>query len=201
MGNQLTFQDHIRENKRMVNRTIRELERECMASERDVDKLKEEIRTMAAKGQMGSVKSIAKGIARTNASITKSYKMRDNLMGLEIQLKTIKSSHDMAKVMAKTAKAMKRMNRKMNFASVQRMVNDYAMGTEQMDLKMELLEDIMDEGFEDEMEDEDEIVGKVLAELGIELTADLHAAPTTSLPSVDIGESELKLRLDNLRRD
>lgn len=55
----------MRENKRMITRAIRELDRERMNLERNEKKLIMDIKKYAKENQMGAVKTMAKDLVRT----------------------------------------------------------------------------------------------------------------------------------------
>ena len=60
MGKEKPLKEVLRENKRMINRAIRELDREKTGLEREEKKLTMEIKKAAKEGQMGAIKIMAK---------------------------------------------------------------------------------------------------------------------------------------------
>lgn len=68
MGNMWTkkpLKEIMRENKRMITRAIRELDRERVNLERNEKKLIMDIKKYAKENQMGAVKTMAKDLVRT----------------------------------------------------------------------------------------------------------------------------------------
>lgn len=59
-GKEKPLKDVMRENKRMITRAVRELDREKMALEREEKRITMEIKKAAKEGQMQSVKIMAK---------------------------------------------------------------------------------------------------------------------------------------------
>mmetsp|Transcript_26317 Transcript_26317/g.77824 ORF Transcript_26317/g.77824 Transcript_26317/m.77824 type:complete len:104 (-) Transcript_26317:954-1265(-) len=59
-GKEKTLKEQLRENKRMINRAVRELDRERAALEREEKRLTIEIKKMAKEQQMGAVRIMAK---------------------------------------------------------------------------------------------------------------------------------------------
>jgi len=59
-GKEKPLKEVLRENKRMINRAIRELDRERASLEREEKRLTMEIKKMAREQQMGAVKVMAK---------------------------------------------------------------------------------------------------------------------------------------------
>ena len=60
LGKDKPLKEVLRENKRMINRAIRELDREKTGLEREEKRLTMEIKKAAKEGQMGAVKIMAK---------------------------------------------------------------------------------------------------------------------------------------------
>lgn len=60
MGKDKPLKEVLRENKRMINRAIRELDREKTGLEREEKRLAIDIKKCAKEGQMGAVKIMAK---------------------------------------------------------------------------------------------------------------------------------------------
>jgi charged multivesicular body protein 2A len=96
----------LRENKRMITRAIRELDRERTSLEREEKKLTIEIKKMAKENQMNAVKIMAKDLVRTRAHVTKFIEMRSHLQSCGLKLQTVKSHQAMGEAMKNTTKAM-----------------------------------------------------------------------------------------------
>ena len=67
-----TPQEMIRENKRMIDRAIREMDRERVKMEQQEKKVIADIKKTAKTGQMDAVKVMAKDLVRTRNHIKKS---------------------------------------------------------------------------------------------------------------------------------
>ncbi len=105
-GKEKPLKEVLRENKRMITRAIRELDRERTALEREEKKLTIEIKKMAKENQVSAVKVMAKDLVRTRAHITKFIEMRSHLQSCGLKLQTVKSHHAMGEAMKNTTKAM-----------------------------------------------------------------------------------------------
>jgi charged multivesicular body protein 2A len=60
LGKEKPLKEVLRENKRMINRAVREMDREKTGLEREEKRLIMEIKKAAKDGQMGAVKIMAK---------------------------------------------------------------------------------------------------------------------------------------------
>ena len=102
----------------MLDKSIRELDRERMNLQSQEKKLISEIKKMAKQNQMGAVKVMAKDLVRTRHSITKFYGLKSQLQGVSLRMQTLKSSQAMADAMRGVTKAMSTMNKQLNLPSL-----------------------------------------------------------------------------------
>jgi len=215
-GKEIPLSDLIKQNKRMVNKAIRELDRERRRMESEEKKLVADIKKMAAAGQMGAVKIQAKELVRTRSYITKFIQLRAHLNAVSLKIQTVKSHEAMASAMKSTTTAMTKMNQKFNLPGLQKIMMEFQRENEKAEMTMEVMGDTMDDVMtdaDDEMEEE-AIVSKVLDELGVGLNEAIPDAPMANPAAAaeektaaaepvaaDAAVSDLEARLNNLRRD
>jgi len=189
MGKNKTLKEILRENKRMINRAIRELDRERAALEREEKKLTIDIKKMAKEQQMGAVRIMAKDLVRTRAHVTKFIEMRSHLQSCALKLQTVKSHQAMADAMKNTTKAMVKMNKAVDAPAINKMMAEF----EKENMKSEMMQEIMGEMMDDAMEQEgdseeqDKIVSQVLDEIGVSFGEEIPDAPMgagTKAPAV-----------------
>lgn len=227
-GKEKPLKEQLRENKRMITRAIRELDRETRSLQREEQRLTLEIKKMARENQMKAVKIMAKDLVRTRQYITKFIEMRSQLQGCALKLQTVKSHQAMAEAMSSTAKAMSKMNKAVNVPSINKMMAEF----ERENMKSEMMQELMGDAIDDIMDENDEeeenrIVGQVLDEIGIDMNEAIPNAPAMGLGAsaampedggkvaLGIGEtggggvsdggedpalSDLEARLNNLKR-
>jgi len=85
-GRQKTPQEVLRENQRLIKKSIREMDRERVALENQEKKCLMEIKKMAKQNQMAAAKILAKDLVRTRASIKKFITMRTQLQAVSIRI-------------------------------------------------------------------------------------------------------------------
>jgi charged multivesicular body protein 2A len=136
-----------------------------------------------------------------------------------LKLQTVKSHQAMAEAMQNTGKAMAKMNKAVNVASITKMMAEFEKENAKTEMMQEMMGDAIDDVMADEAteEEEDRIVGQVLDEIGITFGEELpEAAGMGGLPSApetegpakvpaaagggDPALSELEARLNNLKR-
>ncbi|GLJ42672.1 hypothetical protein SUGI_0884640 [Cryptomeria japonica] len=208
----------LRENKRMLDKSIREIERERQGLQTQEKKLITEIKKTAKQGQMAAVKVMAKDLIRTRHQITKFYALKSQLQGVSLRIQTLKSTHTMGEAMKGVTKAMRQMNRQMNLPALQKIMQEFERQNERMEMTMEVMGDAIDDAMEGDEEEEEteELVNQVLDEIGIDIDSQLVNAPATSVATPaaptkvaqataanteDAGiDDDLQARLDNLRK-
>ncbi|KAJ6963316.1 vacuolar protein sorting-associated protein 2 [Populus alba x Populus x berolinensis] len=220
-GKRKTPSELLRENKRMMDKSIREIERERQGLQTQEKKLIVEIKKNAKQGQMGAVRVMAKDLIRTRHQIEKFYKLKSQLQGVALRIQTLKSTQAMGEAMKGVTKAMGQMNRQMNLPSLQKIMQEFERQNEKMEMTSEVMGDAIDDAFEGDEEEEEteELVNQVLDEIGIGINNELVNAPSAavSVPAAknkvaqaestgnheDGGggiDDDLQARLDNLRK-
>jgi len=115
-------------------------------------------------------------------------------------------------------KAMGQMNRQMNLPALQKIMQEFEMQNEKMEMVSEVMGDAIDDALEGDEEEEEteDLVSQVLDEIGIDMKSELVNAPSSAVAAPaaknkvpqaeatgndDSGiDSDLQARLDNLRR-
>ncbi|KAM0948269.1 putative Snf7 family protein [Dioscorea sansibarensis] len=216
-GNRKTPAELLRENKRMLDRSIRDIERERQGLQAQEKKLIVEIKKTAKQGQMGAVKVMAKDLIRTRHQITKFYALKSQLQGVSLRIQTLKSTQAMGEAMKGVTKAMGQMNRQMNLPALQKIMQEFERQNEKMELVSEVMSDAIDDAMEGDEEEEEteELVNQVLDEIGVGINSELVKAPSSAV-AAPVGakvaqaetaghqdggiDDDLQARLDNLRK-
>nr|DAD43559.1 TPA_asm: hypothetical protein HUJ06_001789 [Nelumbo nucifera] len=174
-GKRKTPAELLRENKRMLDKSIREIERERQGLQTQEKKLITEIKKSAKQGQMGAVRIMAKDLIRTRHQIEKFYKLKSQLQGVALRIQTLKSTQAMGEAMKGVTKAMGQMNRQMNLPSLQRIMQEFEMQNEKMEMVTEVMGEAIDDAMEGDEEEEetDELVNQVLDEIGIDMNSEV----------------------------
>eukprot|EP00217_Crustomastix_stigmatica_P004844 CAMPEP_0183795030 /NCGR_PEP_ID=MMETSP0803_2-20130417/4188_1 /TAXON_ID=195967 /ORGANISM="Crustomastix stigmata, Strain CCMP3273" /LENGTH=207 /DNA_ID=CAMNT_0026039439 /DNA_START=88 /DNA_END=708 /DNA_ORIENTATION=- len=194
-GKRKTPAEMLRENKRRLDKSIRELERERTQLQNQEKKLIAEIKKMAKQNQMSAVKVMAKDLIRTRHSITKFYQLKSQLQGVSLRMQTLKSTQAMSDAMKGVTKAMAVMNRQLNMPQLQKIMMEFERQNEKMEMTTEVMGDAIDDAFEGEGEEEEteELVSQVLDEIGCNLDADLVSAPSAAAPVAAPAQREPQL--------
>lgn len=177
----------IQENKRMIDRAIRELDRERTSLQAQESKLVIEIKRFAKENQMDAAKVTAKSIVRNRVAVTKLYQLKTQLQAISLRMAELKSTQAMGEAMQGTAKAMAIMNRRLQQPAIAKIMKDFEIQNSRMNATSMMMDDAV-AGFDNEMDDleakEDELVHQVLDEIGV----------SEILPDVVVGTSTAGIR-------
>ncbi|CAI5463252.1 unnamed protein product [Closterium sp. Yama58-4] len=176
-GKKKTPAEILRENKRMLDRSIRELDRERAQLQQQEKKLVADIKKSAKQGQMGAVRVMAKDLIRTRHQITKFYGLKSQLQGVSLRIQTLKSTQAMADAMRGVTKAMRSMNKQLNLPALQKVMREFEMANERMEMTSEMMGDAIDDAMEGDEEEEEteELINEVLDEIGIDINQQVGA--------------------------
>lgn len=217
-GKEKPLKEVLRENKRMINRAVRELDRERTALEREEKRLTIEIKKAAKQQQMTAVNIMAKDLVRTRAHVTKFIEMRSHLQSCGLKLQTVKSHQAMADAMKSTTTAMMKMNKAVDAPAINKMMKDFEKENMKSELMQEVMGDMMDDAMEQDGDEEEEgkIVSQVLDEIGVSFGEEIPDAPSMStntqveepskggrvaVGATDTSLNDLEARLNNLNSD
>ncbi|KAL3148742.1 hypothetical protein ABBQ38_014153 [Trebouxia sp. C0009 RCD-2024] len=204
----------------MLDKAIRELDRERMALQNQEKKVIAEIKKTAKQGQMDAVKVMAKSLVRNRHAVTKMYALKSQLQAVSLRIQTLKSTQAMADAMRGATKAMGAMNKQMNLPALSNIMREFDRQNERMEMTSEMMGDAVDDAFEgeDEEDESNELVSQVLDEIGVNLDSELVKAPghKQAVPQAAAAEPEaigasaavggdgidddLQARLNNLRK-
>jgi len=206
-GDQQTMKERIREQKRMVERSVRGLERDRQALERDEKKLIGEIKKAAKANQMKSVKIMAKDLVRIRKHQEKFVNLTAQLRAISLQMTSMASTHALTDSMKKITKSMVALNKATNMPELNKIMQEFAKQSEQMDMKQEMIGDALDDSVdEDDEKESDLIVSQVLDELGVSLSEGLVDVPKPRAAAaqqveakVDENDKALEARFNNLQ--
>ena len=133
------WQRKLRAEKRVIERQIREIEREQ-------SKLETEIKALAKKGgQQQSLRILAKEIVQSRKAIERLHVAIANINSVSLQIKTMASTAVMTQTMKASTETMKAMNRLMNTPELQSNMRELGVEMEKAGFMEELVNDALDD--------------------------------------------------------
>eukprot|EP01068_Selenidium_serpulae_P008752 Selendium_serpulae@DN5064_c3_g1_i1.p1 len=176
-----TPEERLAENKAKLSKAKFALGRDIGRLQVDEDKLVKEIRQEAAKGNMTSVKRLAKDLIRTRKQIAKLSEMKSTLSAMHFRLQTVNSTNVIADSMKDAVGVMAEINASMNVPELQKVMREFQRESDRMDITADRLTDATEGAFDSAEDDEetDLVVAQVLDEIGVDLSDKLSNAPIT----------------------
>ncbi|KAL0213494.1 hypothetical protein RCL1_007120 [Eukaryota sp. TZLM3-RCL] len=204
-GRRPTLEEQLKEYKRTIDKSTRELDRERQKLQRQEQQCLNEIKKMAQQGQMNAAKIMAKDIVRTRKNIDKFFRMKTQLQAVSLRLSTLKSTQSLASVMKKTTQAMGRMNQQLNLPALQRTMMEFERQNEMLESKNEMIDDTLDDVFaeDDEEEETEELVSAIFSQIGLQIDGSLpNVGVSANQPVAQTSgeDGELMDRLAQLRK-
>lgn len=139
----------------MLDKSIRELDRERNNLQNQEKRLVADIKKMAKAGQLGATKIMAKDLVRTRHSITKFYGLKSQLQGVSLRMQTLKSTQAMADAMRGVTRAMSSMNKQLNLPSLNSIMREFERENEKMENTTEVMGDAIDDAMAADGEEEE----------------------------------------------
>jgi len=206
-GEQKTMKQIIREQKRMVDRSVRQLDREREGLKRQEAKLIMDIKGLAKANRMKEVKIMAKDLVRIRKHQEKFVGLTAQLRAISLQMTTMASVTALTDSMKKVTRSMVALNGQVNLPQLQKVMMEFQKQSEVMDMKQEVVGDAIDDAMdnEEDVEESEAIVSQVLDEIGVSVGEGLVDAPAAR--KVEVKEEvkaeskedkELEARLNNL---
>ena len=148
MGNKQpkkTPQEIAKENKRVIGRSLRHLERERKKLEREEPKILNDIKKLAQKGLHGPAKIRAKDLARLRNQVSQLYTLGSQLKGIEMQLASVSGNAAVMEALQKSTEAISAVEGSMSVKDILNMVKDYSKESEKLGMKQEMMGDAMED--------------------------------------------------------
>eukprot|EP01083_Nonionella_stella_P290168 987413_1 len=192
-GEQKTVKQIIREQKRINNRSIRQLEREINKIKREEKKNQIEMKRLAKQGQHAAVRHLAKDIVRMRATQANFIKLKCELSSISRQMDTMAANKQLMDSMKNVSKIMPIINKQINLPELQNIMRKYDENQMKNQLKQDMINDAMDDALDYDSDAEDELIQKVMDEIGIEMDTNLDNVPNKKLknPNEPIVENEI----------
>jgi len=177
------MEEQLKINKRMINRAVREMDRERDKLTREETRITNEIKLQAKRNNTTTVKIMAKDLVRTRKHINKFINMRSHLQGVALRMQTVKSTEAMARALKTTATAMTSVNKELNLPELTAILQEFEEESQKMGISEEVMGEAIDDALDEvgDLDEEDVVIAKILDEIGIDLNAMLNAAPATAV--------------------
>ncbi|VWU52654.1 vacuolar protein sorting-associated protein 2, putative [Hepatocystis sp. ex Piliocolobus tephrosceles] len=200
------IEECIREEKRNLNRYMRELEREIYKLENEQKQIEKNIKIYAKKNDISLVRTLAKDYVKMKQTIGKYNKIKSYIFSMKIKLQSVKSSQQLSKNLKDMNKIMGKVNNALKLKDINMSLNEFQKQNNEVSLKEDILDDLFEDmSYDIDLEEqEEELVSKVLEGLGIQMNTKLDEIPavknleTEQQTSVNV--TDLEERINNLKK-
>ncbi|ETO20485.1 charged multivesicular body protein 2a [Reticulomyxa filosa] len=161
------------------------------------------MRRLAKEGQIQAVRHLAKDIVRMKDNQTKFIKLKAELRSLSAQMDSMAATAQLQKSMRSVSRTMGMVANQIKLPELQASLQKYAMESEKMEMKQDMINEAMDDVMEHDTDDEDELIQKVMDDVGLEWNEKLVDAPAKEKQQEekeDEVDTDLQARLNNLKR-
>ena len=195
MGMQLSIEDHIDRDVKLIRRQCRKLDREITRMDRENKNTTCKIRRYAIENNIEMVKALSREYILYKSNIVKLTRLKGQMSNIQQRIHMMKSTNEINRAIMSLTQTMKSMNSRMGLSNIQNMITEFEMETTKAESISEVLDDALTGDIDEE--EEDELVDSVLDEIGISLANTLTSVPKNSLTS-GVVEQELESRFLNL---
>ena len=164
--------DQAKEQKRMLNRAIRQIERERSKLQAQEAKTLKEIKKLATQNQHGAAKIMAKDLVRSRTQVNMYYTMASHMKAIQSQMAATGMNAQMLQSLKGCTSVMQNVNASMNIQDMNKVMKNFAMETEKMGLQQEMMQDQFDMVADPDADAQaDEIYGQILGEIGMDMNS------------------------------
>ena len=190
-----------REQKRIITRSNRKLEREIKTLERQEAKYLEAVKTLAQDGQHYVAKILSKDIARNRGQRNQYRSMASQMTVMQNQMASMQMNQQVLQSLQSSTQVMQAVNADMNPGQMMQTMKAFAMEMEKAGIQSEMMGDAF-EMMEDPSAtaDADDVYNGILGEIGLEYSGGQAAVASNSLaqPVAAAATEEVKQEEDGL---
>ncbi|PHJ23131.1 snf7 family protein [Cystoisospora suis] len=162
----------VRENRRSINRSIRELDREALSLNRLEQQLLTQIKNQAFVQPESLQRVHAKQIVRVRRRRTALLACKSQLLGARLQLQQMQSMQQLQQHLHSSAQVLMKVNKSLNLPQLHTVMADFTHESQRLGLLEEMMTDVIDDAMADpaEEEEEEEIISQVLHSTSADLS-------------------------------
>lgn len=186
----------VRSSQRDIGKGVRDLERELASNKREEQKLIQQIKLSAKNGNQGATRTLAQSLVRLRQQQTKLIASVAHLKGVSTQLTSAAATQTVGKAMKTATGAMQAVGKAVDPKKLHQTMMEFAKENEKQDFAMDLMDDAIETAMDTEETEEEttDLMNEVLDEIGIDLSAQMTAAPRkrVAAPATGVQDSEFE---------
>ena len=199
--------EEAKQNKRLIDRASRQVEKERVKIENNERKMVAEIKDLAKKNKHEAAKIMAKDLVRVRHQINMYYNMSSQLKAIAMKMSIISTNATITNALKTTTKTMGKVNATMDIKTIQAVLKAFTKESAKMEMNQEVMNDAIDQGMSG-YDDDTQVEGvykQICDEVGVDYKAEAGIIPTNPLPVpqqpvANPGLSELEKQLNDLKK-
>ena len=176
----------MRENRRVINRTVRDLDRDKMKLDQQEKHLVQNLKTIVKEGtdSRDVLKGMAKDLVRVRNSAKKLVQLKSQMQAIDMRLTTLNCTNTMCASLQSVTKMMNKMNAQMSVQKIGKIMMEFEKQNARANEAAEMMDDVIGDAFagDEEGEESDVLINQILDEIGCNVAADM-----ANLPAVNAG--------------
>ncbi len=179
-----TVAQMMRENRRVIAKTVRELDREKIKLEGQEKAITQAIRNIVKEGtdSQQALRSMAKDLVRARNTAKKLVQLKSQMQAIDLRMTTLHCTNTMCSSLQAVTGMMSKMNAQMSVQKIGRIMMEFEKQNARANEASEMMDDVIGEAFADETEGEEteELINQVLDEIGCNVAADMARLPASA---------------------
>lgn len=199
-GKQKTVKEHVRENKRELTRSTRDMDREILNLQRQEKLIQADIKKALKRNDERTARTLAKQIVQIRKQQERMMATKGNMTALGHKQSTMGANQAMMGAIGKSANIMGKMNAQMDMKQMSSTMAEFQKQNQMASMSEEMMDDVIDGMFDDDdMESEtDQAMNEILDSIGIDLGNQLGGIQTSQNK---LSSSSMQSRMKALEND
>ena len=199
-GKQKTVKEHVRENKRELTRSTRDMDREILNLQRQEKLIQADIKKALKRNDERTARTLAKQIVQIRKQQERMMATKGNMTALGHKQSTMGANQAMVGAIGKSANIMGKMNAQMDMKQMSSTMAEFQKQNQMASMSEEMMDDVIDGMFDDDdMESEtDQAMNEILDSIGIDLGNQLGGIQTSQNK---LSSSSMQSRMKALEND
>lgn len=184
-GQKKSTRELIRENKRELNKSSRDIDKEIANLKKQEQLVQADIKRAMKKGDEKAARILAKQIVQMRKQQERLTMTKGNISAVNYKQSTVGATQALSSAINTSNKVMGKMNAQMDISKMGQTIQQFQKQNELVSMNEEMIDDAIDGMFGDDMEDEaDQAMDEILDSIGIDLG--------NKLGGVRTGKNDLK---------
>lgn len=177
MGNKVSLKDEVKEQKRLIKRQSRVLDREITRLQKEKQNLTWKTKTAAKNNEIELARAYSEEFVMNKSNTVKLIESKNQMSVLCQQIEMMSSKAEITRAIRGITVVMKRINNSLKSADISRLISEFQDACMDNEIQGQELDQAMHKEVDEE--ERDEVMNQVLEEIGVSLGDSLKVAPKT----------------------